>query len=218
MSLILVCTATATETRACRRGLRGASGFEVLPTGMGPERAERALANRLKRGPRPDEIHSTGFAGSRVPRIEVGTWILATRLRGPGLAELALDSSSWKARLERAGIAHECVSLQSVERVAGAGAKLDSDTVDMESSALARVARKHGIPFHVLRLVSDSPALPIPESVVDLVSGSKARGLLSLALAPRNTAHFVLRMRGLNVKLALAWEKLRRDPTPIKRP
>lgn len=158
---VLICAATATEARACRRGVADAGlreQIEVLETGVGPERAGRRLAERLGAGPLPSLIVSSGFAGALDEAIGSETWVTATEVHGSSAVPY------------RAARVCRWVTQDALQRkVSSPGA-----AVDMESAAWARVAASHGVPFMVLRLVTDTPASPLPGFVVPMAEAMAA--------------------------------------------
>lgn len=165
--MILVCAATGTEAAACRRGIAdaGASGIEVLTTGVGPEHAaaalERWLEARAGDDGRPALIVSSGFAGAVTPGIEPLSWVTAAsvhRLVEGRAAAVALPPGL--LRVAEGATPCSVVSADHVRSDEVAGLAVPA-AVDMESAALARVAGAAGLPFLVLRLVTDTPARPM---------------------------------------------------------
>jgi adenosylhomocysteine nucleosidase len=219
----LVCAATRTELVACGRGLRAsgapASAFSTLLTGVGPSHATRALERRLERGPRPDLVVSSGFAGAIAETLSVGDWVTATRLsrlrasepcdvdvvlrRGPGLAAPCAIVS--------------CEALVVDARQLPAAARA-FDAVDMESAALAEVAARHGIDFMVLRMLSDTPKRPLPgflgafgramaaTSAREAIANG-ARGLGGTVRDPRGVARLLREGRNLARALSDGWAR-----------
>lgn len=160
--MILICAPTRTEADACRRGIAasGRRGLEVLRTGVGPGRAAAALAARLARGGgRPERVVSSGFAGALTAGPALHGWVTARAVEGPDAA-----AAGGPPVIAVAGVL--ACRLRPAEGIARAGppaAATDAPVVaDMESAALARVAARAGIPFLVLRLVTDTPATPFP--------------------------------------------------------
>ncbi|WP_242343406.1 carotenoid biosynthesis protein [Anaeromyxobacter terrae] len=176
---IVVCAATFAEAAACRRGSAdaGASGIEVLRTGVGPERAAAALAARLARGPRPSLVVSSGFAGALSLGLEVGAVVTARALHRLADGERApLELPPELLRLAPAARPVELLS--AAEVLAAAGQGLQPPVVgDMESAALARIAAEAGLPFSVLRVVTDTPAAPLPPVARCIAAALSARGL-----------------------------------------
>jgi nucleoside phosphorylase len=197
--VILLCAATETEAAACRRGIAdaGASEFEVLATGVGPARAARTLARRLARGEngRPALVVSTGFAGALTAGLEPLSWVTASAVHRliegrpqsveipPGLLRVAQHATACDV------VSGDRVVTGDVD-VAGAGPTV---AADMESSALAEVAFAAGVPFLVLRLLTDTPAHPMAGVGRDLARALAAAGLTARAAHGAHAALEVLR-------------------------
>jgi nucleoside phosphorylase len=217
---ILVCAATSFEARACHRGVaragKGKALIEVLRTGMGSDRAARALRERLERGSAPAWIVSSGFAGSRRADLGLGSWIIGTRV-GDAIGDaLDLSTEPFPSWLETAGMNPRPASLHMVSEVVTSEEGAAGDAVDMESFCLARIAREFGARFLVLRLISDTPAQPIPQAIREFSSlglhprslRGAAAGLLAGAREPRQLARFVGRTLPLTRELERAWERI----------
>jgi hypothetical protein len=212
VSRVLVCAATRAERDACRRGIDAAgAGHETLLTGVGPDRAARALAERLARGELPELVVSSGFAGAVGPAPELASWISAISVsewngvaRSPvgGLA-LVLPSE-----LRRCAVVSSRVLVTRGARsaLAAGGPETTGDAppvvVDMESAALARTAAGHGVAFAVVRLISDTPAHPLPAFLAPFTAALSATSVASrLALAGRGLSGALADPRGV-VRLA----------------
>jgi len=227
----LVCAATRSELDACRRGIRAATGggdsdgdgdatraFETLLTGVGPARAARALGERLACGPTPDLVVSSGFAGALSPTLALSSWVTATRVSEWNASESAVVEVAGLALvcavgLERCDVISSSTlvvpgsslpsSRSPASAASGASALAPPLVVDMESAALAREARRRGVCFAVARLVSDTPAHPLPAFMApfaEALAGEAAasrlvaagRGIRAAAGDPRAVARFVL--------------------------
>lgn len=229
---ILICAATAVEARACRAGIENARAgerFEILQTGMGLRSAEAALRKRLGGSARASGVVSSGFAGAKSPGLELGTWVVAEAVVRAGAGDLA-TAGLLAGRLSRASLRWSKARCLSRESVSHAGEDLaqagDALVVDMESFALAQVAREAGLPFEVFRLISDTPAEPIPEAVGMLAGvatadgvGQRARrlwtGSLQALTSPSAMVGFVRRSIALPTQLAQGWEELARAWNPV---
>lgn len=203
MSRILVCGATHTEAEACRQGIQKArleSRYEILHCGIGPAEAAEALKSRLKAGPKPDLIVSSGFAGSWSSELDIGAWVSACSLSN----ELK-DSIQGLKPVPGATQVH-LISvpeiLENAPRELVQGLSDLPTAVDMESFALGLVAQSAGIDFRVLRYVTDSPRHPLPAFVrhftdvavrKDLSSrmGSLLKGARALISGPNEVASFM---------------------------
>ncbi len=206
--MILVCAATGTEAAACRRGIADAAvrGFEVLTTGVGPERAAGALTRWLatraggatpSQDPRPALVVSSGFAGALSSAVEPLAWITASSLHRlvDGRADPRADPRAVPRIIPRiipvelprgllrvAQGALPCHVISADHVLArGVPGLPDPAAVDMESTALAGVAGAAGLPFLVLRLVTDTPARPLAPLGRSLAAALAAHGIAGRA-------------------------------------
>jgi nucleoside phosphorylase/outer membrane protein TolC len=214
MKHILLCAATGVEARACRNAFShpSESAFEVLQTGMGPVRAEKALRDYLSTAfQKPDCIVSTGFAGSRKSGIELGDWVLARKINSGDQASMEINFDPWSLMLRRAAVAYQAVSFHQVTEVvseANASEASDVQVVDMESYALASVAKEFEIAFQVLRLISDTPEKPIPKAIIEFSNLSITAGLRETISAPKKLFTFIGQSMKLPAELTKAWKKI----------
>lgn len=180
--LTLLCAATRTEAKACQRGIDDsghAESFEICVSGMGMTRAARALTERLDRAgaPKPIRVISTGFAGSSVAGVSVGSWIVGRSVSVEGLPALKLECSKLEKALQATELPCRGVDVTSQKKVLSFARETPAPiTVDMESFSLAEIARARGIEFQIFRMVSDTPAHPIPEAIASFASVGLAEG------------------------------------------
>jgi nucleoside phosphorylase len=211
--VILVCAATRTEAEACRRGIADAraQGIEVLTTGVGPDRAAETLTRCLRRnangeerspGSRPTLVVSSGFAGALTPGIDQLGWITASAIHRfvDGRAVLVALP---EGLLRVAPGATVCDVISAERAVAGTVSGLRQPAAaDMESAALAEVAGRAGLPFLVLRMVTDTPTRPLASLGNDLATAlaadrlvvrtaGVARAALDAARSPVTTVTFL---------------------------
>ncbi len=223
--MILVCAATRTEAAACHRGIAdaGAAGFEVLTTGVGPARARSALgrwlAGRPGAGQRPGLVVSSGFAGTLSPAVAPLQWVTASsvhRLEAGGAVAVAFPPGL--LQVADGAVACHVVSCDDVVTGAVAHGFPQPAAVDMESAALAEVAAAAGIPFLVLRLVTDTPARPLAELGRRLAATLGAHGAarraahgvraaLEAARSPGETIAFVRESLGWRDRLRHGWRE-----------
>lgn len=221
---VLVCAATRTEHDACEEGIAAAgidprvATFEMLLTGVGPERARRSLEARLlaRAGSSsllssPSLVVSTGFAGALDRSFARLSWVTATKVRDVADVDLR-EGPSEVARCE-------VVSSKELVATSGASASLEGGVVvDMESAALAEVARSRSIPFMVLRLVSDTPDAPLPAFLSPFTNALAAettssrlrfaaRGLRSALGDPRGVASLLREGREWTASLRDGWSR-----------
>ena len=173
--------------------LAGRSGV-LVETGIGPSRARAAALA----APAAKAWVAMGCAGALVGWLRRGQGIVATeivvleadgrvaaRMAAAG-TPLAAMAARHGVRLLEGSVAGSPAVLATAEAKAAAAAASGALVVDMESGALAEVARERAIPFHVLRVVLDAAgeSLPFGPDLIDERTGSLRMGRAILALAP----------------------------------
>ncbi len=135
------------------------------------------LATELDRlAPQADAIVSWGLTGALRDDLNIGDWVIGTGVSGG--FELDCDAD-WQARVLAAFPSAHSGRFHADGLLADAPAKRllglgGATAVDMESHIAARVAAAHGLPFAILRVVSDRVDDEMPPAV--LVSmGPKGR-------------------------------------------
>lgn len=136
----------------------------LLETGEGIVNAERHLEAWLLRR-KASAILSIGFAGALSSSLSAGDLVIADEVRDSSAApDVALLTAAWQVRDENRLWIHLGVTLTSNEILWKAQSKralaasLRSDeigVVDMESTAIARVCERHGLPFLIARSITD---------------------------------------------------------------
>lgn len=130
-------------------------------------------------------IVSFGLAGALRDGLDIGDWVVAMRLAGAVEAE---TDAAWRdaalARLPRArsGIAYaDGRMIDSVAEKRRLGIETGASVVDMESHIAARVAQRHGLPFAVIRCVSDRVDHVLPHAItVSMGPGGAIDGMAML--------------------------------------
>jgi hopanoid-associated phosphorylase len=114
-------------------------------------------------------IVSFGLAGALREGLAIGDWVVAIRLAGAVETE---TDPAWResalARLPgaRAGIAYaDGRMIDSIAEKRRLGIEADASIVDMESHIAAGVAQRHGLPFAVIRCVSDRVDHMLPHAI-----------------------------------------------------
>jgi hypothetical protein len=165
---ILVCAATPVEALACERGIEksGDSRFEILQTGMGMENARQALRTRLYKG-KPDLVISSGFAGIWSGEFEIGDWIGASEIWSRVDSKFSKIPCALKP--SAASVSGPLVSVDEIGKIPTSNlpAELTATrvAVDMESAGLAQICLENELQLTVFRMVTDTPAHPLPEFV-----------------------------------------------------
>ncbi len=194
--------AMRSEARCLSEGFRGPSRQQAIHdgvllelAGIGRLRAELA-AKALQQAP-VQGLVSFGTCGALAPGLAAGSLLLASAvLEASGVRHTVC--ATWRARLEAAlapaisahdGLiveAHSVVETPRdktrLHRASGAHA------VDMESAAVAAVANAAGLPFLVVRVVSDASDTAVPPSALAAVDGDgevrRWRALVALLRRP----------------------------------
>jgi len=213
----IVCAATSFEANACSRGFKKVPSFKILQTGMGPERATRALRNELSRLPygTVQMVISSGFAGSLSNEIKVGEWVCASDLwlrkdqkNHQKLEQVLFQNAlaNWNAPFQIRSV--PILSLDEIQNTPFDPLPDDRPwCVDMESAFLAKVCREYEIPFAVLRMISDSPEKPIP-AFISQFANSPIESIISALQNPAESTSFVFRSAGQTRRMQRDWEEL----------
>lgn len=145
--MILVCFAVRDEARA----FKAPQGVKVLLTGMGQKNAESEVRKHLT--PDVSLVTSAGFAGGLDPQISPETIVFSTE-------DKHLRSAGGKF-VQGAFATVDRIYITASEKAA-LFAKTRAAAVDMESDALAAVCKEGGIPFCVLKIISDAAGENMP--------------------------------------------------------
>lgn len=159
--------------------------IEAIASGGDPVRLE-AMLDRL--AGTASGIISIGIAGALAVGLPVGQWVVADAVLVDG--ESLPTDAAWTGRLAaRLPEAARGVLLGVNAMVADATQKasLHSTTgavaVDMESHIVARVARRHRLPFAAARVISDAAHHDLPPAVL---VGMKSDGGMDLPAVLRS--------------------------------
>ena len=195
----------AGATKASDTGLRGAvSGsiagrpVRIAVSGIGPQ-AARAAAEAcvgLARQGRCRRVVWIGIAGALSPGLKVGDLVVATsvtaaeephRVRRPAIAldrELATSAiASGCAEAVIVTTPTPVVTADERRRLWRQAGSPDRAAVDMESYEAARVFDAAGLPFAVLRTVSDTSEDDLPVALQPAVTPTSGISIPRLALA-----------------------------------
>ena len=191
---------------ACVSGLAG-----VVPVaGGGDPVGLRARLERAAVG--ASGIVSFGMTGALVDGLAIGDWVVADRLWGA--IEIACDPA-WTAALASAlpgahvgGFYADGRMIDTVAEKLALGDRHGALAVDMESHVAGAVAAERGLPFAIVRCVSDGARHLLPHAITVSMrpdGGVDAKAMLrSLAARPgqvadiaRTTAGFARAMREL---------------------
>lgn len=187
----------------CVVGTCGACRVYVFQTGIGPEKAG-AVCREALAAPSWDLAISSGFAcaltSSHIGDLLIGTEVLPRDEQGISPDRGRPCAVEWQDAAQRAaadaGVAARTGQFVSVARVlwlAEQKRRVAADTkalgLDMESAAIGAAALEHGVPFVVVRTVSDllDEDLPMDFNLF-LRRAGWARGLWQVLSAPSRLA------------------------------
>jgi len=155
----------------CLAGQTAGRSYWLVQSGVGPQCARSAARAVLERNSVALAI-SSGFAGALVP-ARVGDLIIGTGTRSisfegtwkPGIQARTINQDCverMRLLADQLGIATKVGMVVSAARVVGRSVDKQAISrmtgavaLDMESAALAQVAEERGVPFVVVRTVSD---------------------------------------------------------------
>ena len=175
-----------------RRALSGLAGPElsVHLSGMGAAAAERTASSLVDAA--PAAVISAGFCGALADDLRVGDLVVAQEVLDERTGDrFAADAHLLEAAPGRRGV---IVSAERIARTPSDRARLDGLAVDLESAAIARVARAAGIPFIALRAVTDERRHRLPD--FDRIMDAAGRltpgaGIVHFVLHPREVPALV---------------------------
>jgi len=132
--------------------------------------AAELLEQRLEaQAPKAAGIVSYGLTGALVEGMKIGDWVVGTHLCGGFEARCDPTwAEAMAARLPGSRLGSFFADGRMIDTVAE---KLDLGrchgalAVDMESHVAARVARRHGLPFAIVRIVSDEAGHLLPHAI-----------------------------------------------------
>jgi adenosylhomocysteine nucleosidase len=193
-----IVSALAAEARtlgpAARQGAelrRLTDGALLAVSGIG-EGAAAAAARRLVLAGAAG-LASFGMAGGLDPALICGAVLLPEEVVARNGAVVSITATEWRQRL-RAALPASCIAcggklltserpVASLDAKAAAWRESRAAAVDMESAAIAQVAKQAGLPFIALRIIVDTASDQLPAAVIAASSGGQLRlGRLLAAL------------------------------------
>jgi adenosylhomocysteine nucleosidase len=178
----LVFLALEEELLAVQQELGSASGLQLIRTGVGKVQAARAAALAIEQY-RPHAVLSVGVAGSLIPALKLGDIVVGTgavqhdvdvtalgfpagswpdgpslRWADPLLVERLCDATRLVAppsSVHRGLVASGDQFIHDVAKRARLAEQFGAVCVEMEAAAVAYVAARAGVPFGILRAISD---------------------------------------------------------------
>ena len=158
------------EARIARRG---AGGALVACRGMGAKRAREAAEELVRAG--AGGLVSFGLAAGLTEGARPGMVIVPTAVVS-GTGGMIATDALWRERLKGAlrgrvrllegALAGVRKPLPGYLDKASAWARTQAEAADMESAAIAAVARRNGLPFVALRAISDPVDFNLPPAAL----------------------------------------------------
>ena len=190
--------------------VEGMAGIVAVAGGGDPAALRTRIEAAAGRG--ASGIVSFGMAGALIDGLAIGDWLVADRLTGA--VEMACDAGwarALAATLPGARIGGFYADGRMIDTVAeklGLGQRHGALGVDMESHVAGAVAAERGLPFAIVRCVSDGARHLLPHAItvsmrpdggVNMAAmlASLAREPGQLADVARTTAGFARAMRAL---------------------
>ena len=180
---LLLLTPLAVERVAV--GRRGAT-TDVLRTGMGPDRARKAVERAAAHPARAVAV--AGLCGALDAGLRAGDVVVATEIIGSEGRTACGGTGPLLSALRRAGLRAIAGPIASTGHVVSGAERLElarstgAIAVDMESAWLARAAA--GRPFAVVRVVVDTPGGDLGPATRTVRSGLAALRSLRRAIPP----------------------------------
>jgi len=158
-------------------------------SGIGRQAATNA-AQLLVSGHRPDALISVGFAGGLSPELKHNTVVIPETLLCKNNERIGLPMAgsrfNWPISLsvtrETTLVTVDAV-VDSLQKKGDLRGETNADLVDMESAAVALVARENGIGFLAIRAISDTSEETLPPEVTTLSQPQSSMHRLGAVLA-----------------------------------
>lgn len=213
---IIVATGFTREVRTVE-----GPGVVALAGGGVASRLEEALHQAAANG--AAGIVSYGLTGGLADGLKIGDWVVGSRITG------AIDHechAGWRdalaSRLPGARIGTFFADGRMIDTIAekrALGVKHEALAVDMESHVAAGVAKAHGLPFAIVRIVSDEVDHLLPHAITVSMRPDggfdRTRMRASLAEEPeqmrdvvQTMIQFAIGFRGLRSGARLMGERL----------
>ena len=212
----IVATGFAREVRTVE-----GPGIVALAGGGVASRLEQALNQAAADG--AAGIVSYGLTGGLADGLKIGDWVVGSRITGAIDHECHADwRDALARRLPGARIGTFFADGRMIDTIAekrALGVKHNALAVDMESHVAAGVAKAHGLPFAIVRIVSDEVDHLLPHAITVSMRADggfdRTRMRASLAEEPeqmrdvvQTMIQFAIGFRGLRSGARLMGERL----------
>ncbi|HEY0419517.1 MAG TPA: hypothetical protein VGC80_08355 [Acetobacteraceae bacterium] len=142
-----------------------------------PAGAEAAAERLVASG--ATSLLSFGLAGGLNSDLDAGTILVPPVVKEAGMTyEADAELAAWLGGFTSGPILAGAAIVASTAEKQRLWQSMRADAVDLESGAVARVARRRGIPFAVLRAICDPAGRDLPPAALVALDQSGAIGLL----------------------------------------
>ena len=146
----------------------------LVRTGVGKQRAADAALQTIEQFS-PDRLLSIGYAGGLVPKLKVSDLIIAEQIIDVKSSAEFVPDQKWLYLAQNASVSenYKVISgkLVTADKVIHSpqdkkefGERFSAEAVEMETSAIAKVATDKNLPFLSVRAISDSVEQEILDS------------------------------------------------------
>jgi adenosylhomocysteine nucleosidase len=143
----------------------------LLQTGMGCENADRTLRTFIREQP-VSAVLGVGLAGALSSTLGIGDLVVGQEIRGPSLivppaafAKVAQQMQANGLRIHLGTLVTQnqmACTAEGKRQLAASMGLTGAGCVDMESWAMARVCQESGIPYVIVRCISDIMGEDLP--------------------------------------------------------
>ncbi len=211
---VIVLFALEREAAPFRRMSRGLKTVRIHVTGVGRKRTRATLEKILSESNSPSIIIAAGFCGALQPSLKVADVIIASEVvdqTGRVWPVTGNCQHEEKSKRRLLTVNHLIANVAEKKKL---GESHNADAVDMESATVAEVCTTRGVPFLVVRAVSDAMETELSPQLVRLLSGGNVsvwRAIRALVGKPSLLGEF----RRLAIDTRLAARKLAEELVKI---
>jgi adenosylhomocysteine nucleosidase len=148
----------------------------IVEAGMGFARARRAT-QALIDGHSPDWILSCGFSGALLPEMKIGSIVMATSILDQHGQQLRIDLNAESNPTENLFVGSLLTvdkMVRTVDEKHQLAAEFGAIAVDMESLAVAQIAKENHRRFMAVRSISDDLSGDLPPEIMSIVGPTGA--------------------------------------------
>ncbi|MBI1314166.1 5'-methylthioadenosine nucleosidase [bacterium] len=148
----------------------------VVEAGMGFVRARKATSALID-GHSPDWVLSCGFSGALLPEMQIGQIVMANSIvdqHGQELRQTLNAASNPAGGLYVGRILTADEMIRTVDEKRELAEKHGAIAVDLESLAVAQIARERHKNFMAIRVISDDMSADLPPEVLSVVGSTGA--------------------------------------------